>query len=315
MRKETAGTGGRALVRLLKALARPDAQAEIEEDAAGIRCVRVLVVGRGNSIEVVQHASAEAWRRAVHDGQVTAVSGTGHWQISAAGRARLAAYAESARSLEASACRPGTQAAGKSSSARATAGFEAVARTRMGDGEGSTARPGESHAESPLGWLYRRRDKTGARLISEAQFNAGERLRADYELGQLMPRLTVDYQRAADGGSGRRGGAIDHMEVSERALAARQRVARALSAVGPELASLLVDVCCHLKGLEQLERAAGWPQRSAKVVLQVGLSALARHYGMDRTGGDRAARTRTHHWGADGFRSTAFGPGAEGDKA
>ena len=57
-----------------------------------------------------------------------------------------------------------------------------------------------------------------------------------------------------------------------------------MRAVGPGLADLLFDVCCHLRGLEEAERAAGWPHRSARVVLGIGLDRLAAHYGLSLTG-------------------------------
>ena len=34
--------------------------------------------------------------------------------------------------------------------------------------------------ESPLAWLVRRKDKDGKPMLSEAEVNAGERLRADF---------------------------------------------------------------------------------------------------------------------------------------
>ena len=88
----------------------------------------------------------------------------------------------------------------------------------------------------------------------------------------------------------------------DNAAAAGERVRRALAAVGPELCGVLIDVCCHLKGLEEAERMAGWPQRSAKIVLQLALTSLARHYGLQTAphAGGKASAVR--HWGSEDFR-------------
>jgi len=133
-------------------------------------------------------------------------------------------------------------------------------------------------SESPLAWLARRRGRDGRALIGLHQLQAGERLRADFTRAQLMPRTTSNWARPI--ASGRRGAGGDHAGAStETMVAARQRVRQALDAVGPEFAGLLLDVCCFLKGLEDIERERIWPARSAKVVLQLALDRLARHYG------------------------------------
>ena len=82
-------------------------------------------------------------------------------------------------------------------------------------------------------------------------------------------------------------------------IAARQRVHQALDTVGPEFAGLLVDVCCFLKRLEDVERERIWPSRSAKVVLQLALDRLARHYGFGEAAKGRA-RAALQTWLAEG---------------
>ena len=116
-------------------------------------------------------------------------------------------------------------------------------------------------------------------MIEPVQFQAGERLRADFTFAQLTPRMTVNWASPISGADDAARGQPPAMV--ETALAAKQRFNRALNAVGPEFAGLLVDVCCFLKGIEDVEREHGWPPRSAKVVLQLGLDRLARHYGLE----------------------------------
>lgn len=144
-------------------------------------------------------------------------------------------------------------------------------------------------AESPLAWLHRRRGPDGKPLISEPQLEAGERLRRDFTLGRMNARVTTDWTLALAPGSARRAGA-DLADVSDRALAARERVARALAAAGPGLSDVLLAVCCHLQGLEDAERGMGWPRRAGKVVLQIALDRLAAHYGMNAGGGGGSRR-------------------------
>jgi hypothetical protein len=128
--------------------------------------------------------------------------------------------------------------------------------------------------ESPLCWLKAR----GA--ITDMQHDAGERLRRDYTIAQLEPRLCTDLTAPVVNSSGR--GAENAGAMSDTVLAAKQRFSAAMKAVGPGLSDLLFDVCCALKGLEAIETAKAWPRRSSKVVLALALDRLADHYGLSR---------------------------------
>lgn len=176
---------------------------------------------------------------------------------------------------------------------------------QRGDRSGSTG-PALNEAESPLGWLRSRRDKLGAPLISEAQYDAGERLRVDFTIAQLSPRVTQSWDACvAPGTHGRSGRRPDSLEVNETALAAKQRFMKALDAVGPELSGILVDVCCLSRGLEAAERSLGWPQRSGKLVLQIALTHLARHYGLIRARTNATRPANIRHWGVTDYRPEA----------
>jgi len=130
---------------------------------------------------------------------------------------------------------------------------------------------------------------------------AGLRLRHDFTLGHFTPRLTASWEHTGQGRGGRRSRAGAGVDLSDSALAARQRFRKSLAAVGPELSGVLVDICCFLKGLEDAEKTNGWPQRSGKLVLQMALSALARHYGLIAEHSP-ARRNPLTHWGAKDYR-------------
>jgi hypothetical protein len=146
-------------------------------------------------------------------------------------------------------------------------------------------------ATNPLLWLFRRKDKNGATLIGPAAYAAGERFRADLTFSGMLPKTTMDWSSAGFVDVSR---SASGLNPTEAAISARQRVDHAFRAVGPEFSGLLVDLCGFCKGLETIERERGWPQRSGKVVVQIALSALARHYGLDEYAtGRKTSRLRT----------------------
>lgn len=175
---------------------------------------------------------------------------------------------------------------------------------------GRTRRPAIiDETESPLAWLASRKDKNGVPLLGPFQFEAGERLRADYYYAGLTARVTANWDAAAVSKRPGGGGGNDLASLTDNVMAARQRVVRALAAVGPELSGVLVDVCCHLKGLEDAEKAEGWPQRSGKVVLQIALTRLARHYGLVSDSQHTAGlKRKLQHWGTEDYRPSIKAP-------
>ena len=168
--------------------------------------------------------------------------------------------------------------------------------TRMMDGPVGRERVIINRAESPLTQIAARRDRNGRPFLCQSEVDAGERLRADYEQASIAPRLGINWEQPIS--KGRAGAARVHgLEMSEAVLAARQRVEMAVEGVGPELAGILIDICCFLKGLERVEAERGWPARSAKIVLRTALRALDRHYRPSA-----APRGRVLHWGSADFR-------------
>ncbi len=134
-----------------------------------------------------------------------------------------------------------------------------------------------NHAESPLGWLASHKDRQGKPLINLDQFAAGERMRRDFTLASLSPQVTAVWGMPVNH-AGRSGG--DQSGMNDTMIAAKSRLWAAFDAVGPDLGSILLQVCCHLNGLAQAEKHLGWPVRAGKVVLGIALDRLAVHYGI-----------------------------------
>ncbi len=125
-------------------------------------------------------------------------------------------------------------------------------------------------AESPLAWLARRK------LISAAQFNAGEKLRADFHGAARAPKVTMSWDAPPMGKTAR--GPGEALDPTMAQLAARRRFEAAIAAAGPGLSDVLWRVACMGEGLETAEKAMQWPVRTAKVVLGLALDRLVGFY-------------------------------------
>jgi hypothetical protein len=125
-------------------------------------------------------------------------------------------------------------------------------------------------AESPLGWLYSRG------LLTSIQFDAGERLRSDWERAQLAPRVTMAWDSAPIARS--RGGAAPALDAPSGQIDARRRFDAALDEAGPGLADILWRIVCAGEGMRDAESALGWPARAGRLVLTLALDRVARFY-------------------------------------
>ena len=121
-------------------------------------------------------------------------------------------------------------------------------------------------AESPLTWLHAHGD------LEDRLFDAGERLRADWERAQLGASVTMRWEpvriRGADGG----------LNPTERQIAARARFDGAIGAAGKGLSDILWRAVCAGETLPTAEKALAWPSRSGKLVLRLALERLADFY-------------------------------------
>lgn len=125
-------------------------------------------------------------------------------------------------------------------------------------------------AESPLGWLFARGH------VSRRQLEAGERLRHDWERGQLNPRVTMAWDAAPI--ARLRGGSAPGTDLNGSQLDAKRRFEEAVAAAGSGLADILWRVVCAGEGMREAETALGWPARAGKLVLSLALDRVADYY-------------------------------------
>ncbi|WP_372840346.1 DUF6456 domain-containing protein [Phaeovulum sp.] len=255
--------GRRILRRLAEAGAVLVVAADMEKAVVLKGTVRTAVLERS----VAQSFALHDWIAVIHTGRVTS------YEITPAGRAALRRMVE-ADDVARAAGFAEAQSGFATPYANQHRHWETRDLPEMG-GEGQR-RLRVNLAESPLGVLARRRDKDGEPFLAPELVAAGERLREDFELAQLGPRVAQNWERFLSGGE--RGRYRPDASQSGGSDKARARVALALRDLGPGLGDMALRCCCFLEGLEAVEKRLGWSARSGKIVLRIALMRLKRHY-------------------------------------
>ncbi len=202
------------------------------------------------SAEFVAVLALNAWVDCANPGRIS------RYKITAAGRAKLAELSEAGMSSQLEQGGNYGEKIDESSRAR---------RVRY------------NTAESPVAALARRKDKDGTPFLSEVLVNAAERLREDFELAQMGPRVAQNWDNFLTAGSDI-GGPSQGGTAGGAPSAARERVAKALRYLGPGLGDVALRCCCYLEGLETAEKRMGWSARSGKIVLRIALQRLRQFY-------------------------------------
>jgi len=259
----------REAMRILRRLAEPGAVLAIAPDMEKAVVMREFPDGQNARTGVVDRGVAQAfalkdWISCRKQGRVST------YEITQAGRAALKRMIDE-----------GDQARQAEATGMAEAATPFANQHRTWDErtvvEGTTARRVRYNlAESPIAILGRRRDKDGKPFLEHDLVQAAERLREDFELAQMGPRIAQNWERFLTAGD--RGGFRPDAGHGEGPGRARDRVAAALRDLGPGLGDIALRVCCFLEGIETAEKRMGWAARSGKIVLRIALQRLRRHY-------------------------------------
>ncbi len=251
--------------RILRRLAEPGAILAIAPDMDKAAVLRDLPDGRSLRTAVLERSVAQAfalkgWIACRKTGRVSS------YELTAAGRSELKRMAEE----------DGRQRRGMAEAAASFGDQHRVWGEREVMDDGGPRRVRYNLAESPVALLGRRLDRDGKPFLEPDLVDAAERLREDFELAQMGPRVAQNWDRFLTGGD--RGSFQPDSGIAEGPGRARDRVAAALRDLGPGLGDVALRCCCFLEGLEVAEKRMGWAARSGKIVLRIALMRLKRHY-------------------------------------
>lgn len=246
--------------RILRRLAEADTVLAIAADLEKAAVLRSFPDGRTLRLAVTDRVVAQAfalqdWITCPKPGRVST------YLITQAGRAALKRMAAQE---------------GGAGMAEAAASFGDQHRnwdSRVVEEDGEERRVRYNAAESPVQMLARRRGADGKPFLPPELVAAAEQLRMDFELAQMGPRVTQNWERFLTGGD--RG---SFGPDSKTGGSARDRVSVALRDLGPGLGDMVLRCCCFLEGLEVAEKRMGWSARSGKIVLRIALQRLRLHY-------------------------------------
>lgn len=246
-------------MRVLPVLAEPQVVLVVAPDMDRAVVLREAGAGQTHRLAVLDRAVAQAfalkdWISCIRAGRVAA------YAITPAGRAARK------RLIAAAADLPGTLHGAQHR--------DFAARTM--DTPDGPRRIRYNAAESPVAVLGRKRDKDGRVYLEPELIRAADQIRIDFEMAQMGPRVAQNWDRFLTGAD--RGGFQPDSGMAEGSRAARDRVAAALTDLGPGLGDVVLRCCCFLEGLEMAERRMGWAARSGKIVLRIALQRLKRHY-------------------------------------
>lgn len=254
-------------LRILRRLGEAGATLAIAPDMEKAVVLREFPDGRCARLGVVDRVVAQAfvlqdWIQCRKAGRVSS------YEISAPGKAALKRLIDEDDQAR--------MASGMAEAPMAFADQHRIWGEKLIPGDDGPRRVRQNLAESPVTVLGRRREKDGRPFLDPGLVEAAERLREDFELAQMGPRVAQNWERFLTGGD--RGGFQNDAGLAQGPKAARDRVGAALRDLGPGLGDVALRVCCFLEGIEAAEQRMGWAARSGKIVLRIALQRLRRHY-------------------------------------